>query len=79
MVSIKPGTRHGVLGRHARALDAATHRLAQRLPAVQHVLTEARVGDRDVCPDRFHPSPTGYAAWAQQLAIPAADLIHIDR
>jgi lysophospholipase L1-like esterase len=72
-----PQPLRGVLGRHARALDAASHQLAQRLPAVQHVLTEARVGDRDVCPDRFHPSSTGYAAWAQHLAIPAAALIHI--
>jgi lysophospholipase L1-like esterase len=32
-----PQPLRGVLGRHARALDAATHQLAQRLPAVQHV------------------------------------------
>lgn len=71
-----PQPLRGVLGRHARSLDAASHRLAERLPAVQHVLTEARVGEQDVCLDRFHPSPTGYAVWAQQLASPAADLIH---
>lgn len=73
-----PQPLRGILGRHARALDAASHRLSQRLPAVQHVPTQARVGEQDVCLDRFHPSPTGYAAWAQQLATPAADLIHAD-
>jgi lysophospholipase L1-like esterase len=69
-----PQPLRGVLGRHARALDAATHRLAQRLPGVRHAVTEARVSEHDVCTDRFHPSPTGYAAWAQQLALPAAAL-----
>jgi lysophospholipase L1-like esterase len=73
-----PQPLRGVLGRHARALDAASHQLAQRVPAVQHVLTEARVSEHDVCRDRFHPSPTGYAAWAQQLATFAADLVHIE-
>lgn len=70
-----PQPLRGVLGLHARALDSATHRLAQSLPHVQHAPTRARVGAADVCRDRFHPSPTGYRGWARELAAPAAALL----
>ncbi|HVK21459.1 MAG TPA: SGNH/GDSL hydrolase family protein [Actinokineospora sp.] len=58
-----------VLGLRAAELDAAAARIAQRVPRVAHVPLPGELVDGGLfCADRFHPSETGYALWADGLA-----------
>ncbi len=59
-----------VLGARSAALERAAIRLASTLDAVVHVpfqIDKGQVGEM-FCADGFHPSETGYALWAEQLA-----------
>ncbi|HEX6911468.1 MAG TPA: SGNH/GDSL hydrolase family protein, partial [Longimicrobium sp.] len=72
-----PQPLRGVMGMRAAVLDRAAERLAGQLNAVRHVhvpLPPAEV-DGFFCPDRFHPSPRGYAAWGAALGSAAAAML----
>ncbi|HEV7732974.1 MAG TPA: SGNH/GDSL hydrolase family protein [Candidatus Binatia bacterium] len=57
-----------VLGLRARALDEATRLLAATLPHTVSMHLETGFDPAWFCDDRLHPSPHGYARWADQLA-----------
>ncbi len=58
-----------VLGLRAAELDAASARIAQRVPGVAHEPMPAVLLNGDLfCEDRFHPSEAGYRLWAEHLA-----------
>jgi lysophospholipase L1-like esterase len=73
-----PQPLRGVIGLHARGLDAAlarwcAARAAGAAPACEHVPMPALVGPpseaaRLVASDGFHPGPGAYAVWAEALA-----------
>ncbi|HMS80284.1 MAG TPA: SGNH/GDSL hydrolase family protein [Burkholderiaceae bacterium] len=68
-----PQPRRGVMGLHARALDAALGRwCAARpsgaLPRATHVPLPAMRDPALVASDGFHPGPGAYAIWAEALA-----------
>ncbi|MBC6446903.1 GDSL-type esterase/lipase family protein [Actinokineospora xionganensis] len=64
-----PRPLRSVLGLRAAELDAAAARIARRVPGVAHVPLPHELIDGDLfCVDRFHPSESGYALWADGLA-----------
>lgn len=68
-----PQPLRGVMGLHARALDAALGRwCASRpdgaLPRVTHVPLPPMTDPSLVASDGFHPGPGAYAVWAEALA-----------
>ncbi|MBM3462548.1 MAG: SGNH/GDSL hydrolase family protein [Armatimonadetes bacterium] len=56
-----------VLGLRGRALDAALRALARRMENVRHVPLHGDASPEHFCEDGFHPSPLGYARWAEIL------------
>jgi lysophospholipase L1-like esterase len=66
-----PQPLRGVMGLHARALDAALARWCavpdRGRPSVRHVPLPAMTGVEMVAPDGFHPGPLAYSAWAEAL------------
>lgn len=57
-----------VLAARSAALDVAAAELAH-LPRVIHApMRPALLDDETFAGDRFHPGPTGYARWAEELA-----------
>ncbi len=56
-----------VLGLRARALDEATRLLVATLPRTGSLHVDG-FDPAWFCDDRMHPSPHGYARWADQLA-----------
>jgi lysophospholipase L1-like esterase len=57
-----------VLGLRARALDDATRMVASMRPGVVSMHPEVPFAAEWFCDDRMHPSPRGYARWADEIA-----------
>ncbi len=57
-----------VLGLRARALDDATRLVVGLRPGVVSVHPRVAFSPEWFCDDRLHPSPRGYARWADEIA-----------
>jgi lysophospholipase L1-like esterase len=64
-----------VLGLRARALDEATRLVAGARPGVVSVHPEVAFAPEWFCDDRLHPSPRGYARWADEIAGAGASVL----
>jgi len=63
-----PQPLRGVMGLHARGLDASLARwCAQRAPRARHVPLPAMTDPALIASDGFHPGPGAYALWAGSL------------
>lgn len=59
------------LGLRAAVMDEALREIVRRTPDASWVGGFGSVDPSMFCEDRFHPGPTGYAAWGAQLAAQA--------
>lgn len=64
-----------VLGLRARALDEATRLVVGMRPGVVSVHPDVAFAPEWFCDDRLHPSPRGYARWADEIAGAGASLL----
>jgi lysophospholipase L1-like esterase len=64
-----------VLGLRARALDDATRLVVGVRSGVVSVHPEVPFATEWFCDDRLHPSPRGYARWADEIADAGASLL----
>jgi lysophospholipase L1-like esterase len=61
-----------VLGLHSDALDQELDQVVRRFGGARHVQLPALDVRETFAIDGFHPSPIGYKAWGQQLAVALA-------